>query len=67
MKTIGIVADNYKLEKFKKKLTKAGFSEFKIIPFVNETSSIKVVVPDNRVLDIKKICELVEIHFKQSN
>ena len=33
MKTIGIVADNYKIDKFKQELTKLGFTDFKTFPY----------------------------------
>jgi hypothetical protein len=67
MKKIGIVADNYKLEKFKEELIKAGFDDFKILPFVNNTSTITLRIPDDRVFTVKTVCELVETHFKRSN
>jgi len=67
MKTIGIVADNYKVEKFKKELTAKGFTDFKTFPFTTESTTIKVTVNDDKVNEISKICQLVEIHFKRSN
>jgi len=66
MKKIGIVADNYKVERFKKELTKAGF-EYQITPFKGETSTILVNTDDDKVGDVKKICEAVEFHFKRAN
>jgi len=67
MKTAGIVADNYKLEKFKKELTSKGFTDFKIVPFTNDTSTIKVQFEPSQLNEINKICQLVELHFKRSN
>lgn len=67
MKKVAIVADNYKLEKFKKELTKKGFIDFEIFPFTPDTSTIKVNVQEKEVNEIHKICQLVEIHFKRSN
>ena len=67
LKTGAIVADNYKLKKFQKELTKKGFTDFKIEPFRDETSVIKVKIPSDKVKEIEKICKLVELHFKRSN
>lgn len=66
MKKIGIVADNYKLERFKKELTKAGF-EYQVTPFRGETSTILVNTDDDKVGDVKKICQTVEFQFKRAN
>lgn len=63
----GIVADNYKLDKFKKELTAKGFTDFKIFPFTKYTSTIKVNVKEEDLLELKKVCEFVEMYFKQSN
>jgi hypothetical protein len=67
MKKIGIVADNYKLARFKKELGKAGFTDFDVVPFTEGTSTIKVNTPENRIADVKRICQSVELHFKRSN
>lgn len=66
MKTVGIVADNYKLEMFKKELTEQKF-KFDIFPFVDTTSTIKVYTLIHRINEIQSICNKLEIHFKQSN
>ena len=68
--TIGIVADNYKLAKFERELSINGFTEYTITPFTDATSTIKIQVKDSRskaAIDIKRICEYVELYFKQSN
>jgi hypothetical protein len=67
MKKAGIVCDDYKLEKFKKELTAKGFTDFKIFAFTPGTSTIQVNVKDDEVIEIKKICELVELYFKRRN
>jgi hypothetical protein len=67
MKKVGIVADNYKLEMFKKKLNDDGFTDYEVFPFTKDTYAIKVNVPDDKVIEIKKICDFVETHFKRSN
>ena len=65
----GIVADNYKIERFKKELTKNGFTDFSVVPFINNTSSIQVIIPDDgkKLPEIKKICKEVELFFKHGN
>lgn len=65
--TAGIVVDNYKVEKLKKELTAKGFSDFVVTPFLTGTSTIKVNIPDDKVNEVKKICQLVELYFKRSN
>jgi len=69
MKKVGIVADNYKLEKFKKELTAKGFTDFTIMDYqkVNELSLIQVHCKDERVMEVKTICQNVELYFKRSN
>lgn len=71
MKTTGIVADNYKLDKFKQELNNKGFTDLTITPYTlggaKDISLIKVTVPDSDVGEVYKICQKVEIHFKRSN
>ena len=67
MKTVGIVADNYKLEKFKKELTSKGFTDFTIKPYALETSLIQIKVLESKINDVKNICTFVELYFKRSN
>lgn len=63
-KTAGIVCDNYKIEKFKEELIKKGFKDFEVIAFVGNTSTIKVKAESDKLPEIKKICEEVELHFR---
>lgn len=65
--TTGIVADNYKLEKFKKEFTAKGITEYEISSFTKDTSIIKITIPEDKVNEIKKICQFIELHFKRSN
>lgn len=67
MKKAGIVADNYKVERFKKELTARGFPNFSVKKFTEDTSSIIVDIEEDQADDIKKICHIVELHFKRSN
>jgi len=71
MKIARIVANDYKLDRFKMELTNNGFTDFEIISntqiTLKGTSLIRVKVADDKLNDIKKICDLVELHFKQSN
>jgi hypothetical protein len=73
VKKIGIVADNYKVEMFGKELEKAGF-KFSLydsigskLSFTKDTTIIQVWVPNDRVQEVRNICELVELHFKRSS
>lgn len=67
MKTTGIVADNYKLDKFKKELIAAGFPMFEISRFSEDVSIINVRVEDHQIADITRLCKRVELFFKRSN
>jgi hypothetical protein len=63
---VGIVVDDYKVDKMKRELTGAGY-EFKASPLFNGTTHINVQVPDDKIDEIKKLCQKVEFHFKHSN
>lgn len=67
IKQVGIVADNFKLERFKKELIKNGFPDFTITPFTKATSTITIMVHNDKVREVHKICVQVETHFKRSN
>jgi hypothetical protein len=65
--TAGIVCDNYKLYKFETELNKQGFVNYTLSPFTKETTTIKVKTTNGRITELKKLCELVEFHFKRGN
>jgi hypothetical protein len=67
MKKVGIVTDNYKIDKFKQKLIEKGFMDFEFIPAGTGISFFKIMVADDKVWEINKICQEVELHFKRSN
>jgi len=67
MKIAGIIADNYKIEKFKKELTSHGFTDFEVLPFTPETSTIRVNTTEDRLPELEKICQQVELYFKRRN
>jgi hypothetical protein len=64
---VGIVADNYKLDQFKKELSIGGFTDFEIKPFCVGASSIFVITDESKLIALKGICTKVELHFKRSN
>lgn len=64
MKKVGIMCNNYKLEKFKELLTKKGFTNYKVTPHNIELSIITVIVRKKNVNKVHKICKQVEAHFK---
>lgn len=63
----GIVTDNYKVEKFKKELTKAGFTNFEVNPFKPGYSVIYVWMLTEEKKELAKVCKTVELHFKFGN
>jgi len=67
MKRVAIVVDNYKIEKFREKLTEANLVISEEVPFIEKTTTLKVLCNKNQIPEIAKICQLLEIHFKQSN
>jgi hypothetical protein len=67
-RTVGIVADDYKLEKFKQELAANGFNDFTVHRFTKNVSTIKVQLKDIKdVRALGNICRLVELHFNHSN
>lgn len=63
----GIVADNCKLKRFEKELTRLGL-EYMIKPFTDDTSSIQVFYDTPQHLrQIERVCREVELYFKRSN
>ena len=64
---VRICSDNYKLEKFKEELIKNGYTDFKITPFIENTSIIKVEIREDEISKFKNVCTLVELYFKQRN
>ncbi len=67
VKKVGIVTDNYKLEKYKTDLIAKGFIDFKIVPFTENTSVMQVMAKESEIKEIHKICQLAELHFKRAN
>lgn len=66
-KKVGIVADNYKIDKFKQELTAKGFTDFDVSTYSPISQLIRVNVASTDVIEVKRICERVELHFKRSN
>jgi nitrogen regulatory protein PII len=67
MKTIGIVADNYKLDKFKSELTAKGFTDFEVDDFGKGYKVIRVKVQDSQINELQQLVQRVQLHFKQGN
>jgi hypothetical protein len=70
-KKIGIVVDNYKLERMQSELFKKGFYTIDVAPFTKTTTSITFPVAANQFekkkTEIGAIVSLVEAHFKRRN
>ena len=61
---IGIVCDDYKLEKFKLELVLKGYINFKFVPSpAKSTTTIIIDTTPDKIDEIKKICQEVEAHF----
>lgn len=72
MKKIGIVADNYKIEKFKQELEARGLTNYEVSPGVaKETKLIGVFVEekdfDEAIEKVRRLTKKIEYHFKRSN
>jgi len=66
-KKVGIVSDNIKVKMLKKELLAAGFTEVKASPFTATTTTITVDTTEDKVKEVYKICQRVELHFKRGN
>jgi len=64
---IGIVADNYKLDRFKQELSAKGFTEIQIYPFTEGVSQMHVIADKKDFDQINKICQEVELFYKRGN
>jgi hypothetical protein len=64
IKRIGIVADDFKVEKFREELTKDGFADFDEKQLPNGVTSFYLMVEEDRIPRVAEICRRVELHFK---
>lgn len=64
---VAIIADNYKLPKFREALAKANIVVTGETPFVQKTTVMSLMISHNQLNEVKNICELLEINFNQSN
>lgn len=67
IKRIGIAVDNYKLRKFKRKLSSSGFLDMEVKQLMPGVSVIFFQAPERDIPTIGKICKKLQIDFKQSN
>lgn len=67
MKTIGIVVDNYKLDKFKTELTDKGFADFEVNDFGKDCKAIRVKIQTSQFKELERLVKRVQLHFKQGN
>ena len=65
MKTIGIMCDHYKVDKFKELLTKNGFTNFEVKP-QKDMTIIKVIVRKQNINKVHKICQQVEAFYNKT-
>lgn len=59
-----IVADNYKVKRFEKELTKAGFDDVEKKAFTETTTTLTINAPCHRKKDLEKLCKKIENHFR---
>lgn len=68
LKKVGIMIDNYKVDKYQRSLIKNGFINFKTIPGpLKGVTGIFVMVHPDKVKDLHKLCKTLEHGFKNSN
>ena len=67
IKKLGIACDNYKQSKFETELKKAGFNDYEITKLNTQCKFIKIKVDESKIMEVKKVCQMVELHFKHRN
>jgi len=63
VKLAGILANNYKLKRFKKQLKKNGFYNFEIVYSEKGISTIRVATHSNKLAELQKVCSNIEAYF----
>lgn len=67
MKKVGIVVDNYKVNRFKSELTKKGFTDIELHAFTKDCTTIRINVQDDQVSAVHAICIKIESDLKRAN
>lgn len=62
-KRVGIVCDNYKVERYRQELTKNEFTDFEVIAGQSGITIFKVDVEAHNVVRVRQICEKLEAYF----
>jgi hypothetical protein len=63
---VGIVADDYKMPKFREALNRKGFV-FTEQPFTKGVTAIFLYIEQAQLHEVKKICVELQINFNQAN
>ncbi len=68
-KKVGIVCDDYKLNKFRSELKEIGVTDFKTSVFDKKKNliTIQIEVDIEKVKEVQRVCEKVEFYFKNRN
>lgn len=66
-KVVGIAADNYKVNKFKKTLSKKGFEIMDVVKFNEDVQIIQVSCPTKEFQRLSKLIKSIEVLFKNRN
>lgn len=64
---VGIIADNYKVDKFKSELKAIGIEDVTIRPLDTGITSIIIKTKNNRASEIGDIIRKIDFHFKRAN
>lgn len=64
MKRASILCDNYKLERFKEKLTEAGFTDFTWKPFKENITTISLAYQEADLPRLSVLIKLINDSFK---
>lgn len=67
MSKIGIVLDNYKLEKYEQELQANDFKTYTITPFIKNCTTIQIETEMHRAHELQKLCQRLEFEFQHKN
>ncbi len=67
IKTAGITADDYKVDRFEKKLTKAGFKVLDKTPYKHNVTIIRVQFKESELDKLTRTIQEIQMYFKRGN
>jgi hypothetical protein len=66
-KTVGIVLDDYKIDKYKETFKEKGFEIESVTKVTKIGSLMKLTCDETKVPEIAKMCKILESTFKRRN